>query len=338
MVEGALARSLGIVDLARMAGVSASTVSRALADNPLVASATKARIQQLALECGFQLNQTARALRRQKTQTIGVVVPLGHDAGQALSDPFFMGLIAPLADRLTNRGYDLLLSRVIPADGRWLDTLVLSGRVDGVVVIGQSDQIDVIERSAGHGAPLVVWGSVVPGMEQITVGTDNVEGGRLAGEHVIARGRRRLAFLGNPDVPEFADRLAGMRRAIAAAPHPVEEMVLPVPLTAEQSYASIAALLAEITPPDGIVAASDVIAASALRVLAERGLSVPADVSVVGYDDVLVAQHTMPPLTTIRQDVPRGGQLLVDLLLKRMAGEAVASVQMAPQLIVRGSS
>ncbi len=114
--------------------------------------------------------------------------------------------------------------------------------------------------------------------------------------------------------------------------------MLPVPLTAEQSYASIAALLAEITPPDGIVAASDVIAASALRVLAERGLSVPADVSVVGYDDVLVAQHTMPPLTTIRQDVPRGGQLLVDLLLKRMAGEAVASVQMAPQLIVRGSS
>ncbi|WP_294088885.1 LacI family DNA-binding transcriptional regulator [Sphingomonas sp.] len=333
-----MGRPQGIIELAQMAGVSASTVSRALAGNPSVAAETRARIQELARQSGFQINQTARALRRQQTQAIGVVLPLGHETGQALSDPFFMSLIGPIADALADRGYDLLLSRVIPTDACWLDTVILSGKVDGVVVVGQSDQIDVIEAASRRGAPLVVWGAGVPGMAQVTVGTDNVEGGRLAGEHLIARGRRRLAFLGNPGVPEFADRLAGMRRAIASAPHPVTEEVIPAHLMAEASYDELLAHFGRGTPPDGLFAASDVIAASALRALAAHGYAVPEQVSVVGYDDVLVALHTTPRLTTIRQDVARGGRLLVDLLFRRLAGQPAAAVQMVPELIVRGSS
>jgi DNA-binding LacI/PurR family transcriptional regulator len=110
------------------------------------------------------------------------------------------------------------------------------------------------------------------------------------------------------------------------------------PLTANGAHATIEARLAVGPAPDGIVAASDVIAMSALRALAERGLGVPGDVGVVGYDDVILAAHTTPPLTTIRQDLARGAMLLVDLLLRAIAGEAVESAVMEPTLVVRGSA
>lgn len=330
--------TVGLVEIARIAGVSPATASRALAGNPVVAEATRARIRDLAREHGFRLNQTASALRKQRTGTIGVVVPLGHEAGQALSDPFFMGLIAPLADALTEAGYDLLLSRVIPTDEDWLTDRVESGRVDGTIVIGQSNQIGAIERVAARYKPMVVWGAHVPDANQVTVGTDNVAGGRIAAGHLLERGRSRLAFLGNPDVPEFAARHQGFRAALEQAGRPVADMLLPVHLTTSDSYREMVAFLSDNPPPDGIVAASDVIAMSAMRALAERGLRVPEDVSVVGYDDVDVARYTTPPLTTVRQDLATGARLLVELLVKRMRGEPIAAVQMAPKLIVRGSS
>ena len=330
--------TVGLVEIARIAGVSPATVSRALAGNPVVAQATRDRVRELAREHGFRLNLTASALRRRRTQTVGVVVPLGHDAAQGLSDPFFMGLIAPLADALAESGYDLLLSRVIPADDDWLTDRVEGGRVDGTVVIGQSDQVEVIERVAARYPPMVVWGARVAGGAQVTVGTDNVAGGRLATEHLLERGRRRIAFFGNPAVPEFAARHQGWREALAGAGRAIEAMLLPVHLTTSDAYQEIVAFLDGNPSPDGVVAASDVIAMSAMRALAERGLRVPDEVSVVGYDDIAVARHTHPPLTTVRQDLDCGARLLVELLLRRMRGEAAEPVEMAPELVVRGSS
>lgn len=324
-----------LAELARLAGVSTSTVSRALAGNPLIGKATRERIAALASEHGFRLNQTARNLKLGRTQAIGVVLPLGHETDQHLSDPFFISLLGPLADALTERGHDLLLSRVIPTDANWLDAIVDSGRVDGVILIGQSDQIDTIERVARRYRPLVAWGASVDGYAQLTVGSDNIAGGRIAAAHLIAQGRKRLAFFGNPRVPEFAARHAGF---LEASDGRASTMLLPVHLTTEAAYAEIAAFLSSNPPPDGIVAASDVIAMSALRALAERGLSAPGDVAVVGYDDVMIAQHTTPPLTTVRQDVARGAELLVELLFRRIAGESAASVAMTPELVLRASA
>lgn len=327
-----------LTELARLAGVSTSTVSRALADNPRIGAATRERIAALAREHGFRFNQTARNLRLQRTGAIGVVLPLGHETDQHLSDPFFMSLIGPVADALAERGYDLLLSRIIPEDDGWLDAIVASGRVDGLLVIGQSDQIDAIERTARGYRPLVVWGARIDGMRQTTVGSDNVAGGRMAATHLIAGGRRRLAFFGNPEVPEFAARYQGFLDAIEASGGRATGAQHPVHLTSQAAAAEIGVFLSENPPPDGIVAASDVIAMSALSVLSEKGLSVPHDVAVVGYDDLGVARHTTPPLTTIRQDVARGGALMVELLFRRMAGEETEAVAMAPELVVRGSA
>lgn len=320
-----------------MAGVSVSTASRALSDHSRVSSKTKARIRELAAEHGFRLNQTASALRRQRTGAIGVVIPLGHEVDQSLSDPFFMGLLGPLADALATAGYDLLLSRVIPQGDGWLDDIVAAGRVDGVILIGQSDQTATIEAVAGRFVPLVVWGAHRPDMVQVTVGTDNRAGGALAARHLTAIGRRRLAFLGDPGVPEFADRHAGFRAVIDATPG-VTQTVLPLHQTARDAYDEAARFLASSPPPDGIFAASDVIAMSAMRAAADRDLRVPHDIAVVGFDDIGVAAHVVPPLTTIRQDVQRGARTLVELLVRRIAGEPAASVTMPPELILRSSA
>ena len=247
-----------------------------------------------------------------------------------------MSLLAPLADAIADRGHDLLLSRVIPADERWLDAIVDSGRVDGVIVIGQSNQLDAIERVAGRYRPMIVWGAGLPGAAQITVGSDNVAGGRIAAQHLLSQGRTRLAFVGNTEVPEFAARYAGFEEALDAAG--AEATLLPTHLTSESSHSAIEHYLSRHPSPDGIVAASDVIAMSALRALASHGKRVPQDVGVVGYDDVQLATYTTPPLTTMRQDVARGAQLMIDLLFRRIEGGEVASVAMAPELILRGSA
>lgn len=326
-----------LAELAEAAGVSIATVSRSLAGHPATAEATRRRVVELARAHGFQPNQIARNLRMKRTGAIGIVLPLGHDAAQHLSDPFFMGLLGPLADAVADRNYDLLLSRVIPADDQWLDAIVDSGRVDGVIVIGQSDQLHNIERVACRYRPLVVWGATIGGNCQVTVGSDNFGGGWLAARHLLTQGRQRLAFFGNSDVPEFAARYDGFRRAVTEAGRG-EAILVPLHQTSEASYAGIQEFLGGHHQPDGIVAASDIIAMSTLRALAERGKRIPQDVGVVGYDDIFTAMHTTPPLTTIRQDVVRGAAVMVDLLFRRISGEDVDSVTMPPELILRGST
>ncbi|MET0270970.1 MAG: LacI family DNA-binding transcriptional regulator [Sphingomonas sp.] len=325
-----------LADLAKVAGVSVSTVSRALAGNVIISAETRERITELARAHGFRPNQLARNLRLKRTHAIGVVLPLGHEVGQHLSDPFFLTMLGHLADAVTERGYDLLLSRVIPADDDWLDQQVDSGRTDGLIVIGQSDQAAVLDRVAARYRPLVVWGASLAGQVHCSVGTDNRLGGAMAARRLIETGRRRLAFLGSPEAPEIGQRHAGFAQACAAAGITVE--TVPVHLTADLAYPAIAERLAQGAPPDGIFTASDVVAMAALRALGEAGLRVPDDVAVIGFDDVPLAAHTGPPLTTIRQDTARGAGLLVDLLLRRLGGEAAESLVLPPELVVRGSA
>ncbi|MBS0255109.1 MAG: LacI family DNA-binding transcriptional regulator [Proteobacteria bacterium] len=333
-----MTRIRNIKDLADLAGVSAGTVSRALAGSDLISAKTRERIQSLADAHGFRPNVMARNLRIQRTGAIGVLIPLGHATGQHISDPFFITMLGLIADALTERGYDLLLSRVVPRDADWLDHYVSSGRVDGVIVIGQSDQAEVLDRVAAHYKPLVVWGGHRPGQLHCSVGSDNAAGGGLAARHLIARGCRRIAFLGDPCALEIGQRLEGCSTALAEAGLP-PPIVVPVKLEADRAWPEISAFLAGAPqPPDGIVAASDVIAMTALRALSEAGLSVPGQVRVIGYDGLAFGEQTLPPLTSVRQDLTAGAALLVDKLLRRIAGEDAPYVMMAPDLLVRASS
>ena len=327
-----------LADLAKIAGVSPGTVSRALAGNSLVNTKTREKIEAIAREHGFRPNQMASKLRRQKTGVIGVAIPLGHDVRQQISDTFFMTLLGHLADELTERGYDLMLRRVIPAqDEDWLDRFIGSGMVDGVIVIGQSDQFERIEEVADGYLPMVVWGNHQEGQRHCVVGTDNRLGGKLAAERLIASGAENLAFLGDTQPIEFAARFAGAKEV--AEKMGVTVRALPTHLSPERTGEEIAEHLQEIEGKvDGIFAATDTIAVTCLKELRERGIDVPRQIKVVGFDDLPISSQTAPPLTTVRQDIAAGAKGLVDLLLRRLAGEDTESLVLPPHLMVRASA
>ena len=330
-------RIRNIAELAKMAGVSAGTVSRALANKALVNPETRKRIQDIAREHGFRPNQMARRLRTQQTGVIGIVIPLGHERKQHISDPFFMTMIGHLADQLTESGYDIMLSRVIPGDPEWLERIVDSGMLDGALLIGQSDQTEAIERVAENYLPMVVWGGHFAGQQHCSVGTDNVAGGRIAAQHLLARGARKIAFFGDTQGPEIAARLAGAQEAVAQSSATLT--AFPTPLSSQEMGPQIAAQLDQAGQDlDAVIAASDLIAMTTIRILQERGVRVPDQIAVTGYDDLPLAAQTMPQLTTVRQDLAAGAKIMVAHLMRRMAGERTESTIMTPELIVRGSA
>jgi DNA-binding LacI/PurR family transcriptional regulator len=325
-------------DIARLAEVSMSTVSRALADSPLIPEDRRREIQKIAADAGYVINQSARSLRMRKTQTIGVVFPLGHDVGQLISDPFFIEMFGRLADEITQRGYQVLLCRVTETSLGWLDRIIHSQRQDGLIIVGQSDQHNALNQAAAGYGPLVVWGGHLPSQTYCSVGTDNIGGARRAVDHLIGLGRKRIAFFGMPELPEIGLRFEGYQRALRASGIDHDpNLVVPAHFSFETAYEAARELIESDTQFDAIFAASDTIALAAIQALVTAGIEVPQDVSVVGFDDIAIAAQFVPPLTSVKQDLAKGARTIVDLLFRRMAGEEAPSATLAPQLIVRKS-
>ncbi len=328
-----------MTDIARLAGVHVSTVSRALAGSPLVEARKRKRIEQLAREHGYVVNPVARSLRLKRTQMVSVVVPLQHEAGQPLTDPFFMAMIGHLGEAITQRGYGMSLQKVVLPTHEWLGELIASGASDGIVVIGQSTGHETLQRAAATYLPLVVWGGQIAGQKYCTVGCDNPAAARAVVRHLLRAGRRRILFLGDPTGPELRQRYEGYARALREAPQgTAPPRLVPAHLTPDAAYRAMRECIRARESFDAVFAATDVIAVSAMRALASEGLAVPRDVAVVGFDDNAIAAHTTPSLTTVRQDVERGAHALVDLLFRRMEGEKTASVILPVELIVRESA
>ncbi|HJO67469.1 MAG TPA: substrate-binding domain-containing protein, partial [Sphingomonas sanguinis] len=246
-----------------------------------------------------------------------------------------------LADELAARDHDVMLSRIIPDDDDWLSRITRSGMVDGVLLIGQSNQLAVIDAVAETYLPLVVWGSTLPGQHHCAVGVDNRLGGRMAGEHLIATGRRRIAFMGEIRTLELAQRHAGLCDAMADAglkPPQQLDVALAPELMPDQIAANLARLQGEGRAIDGIVAASDMIALATMAELSASGRSVPGDVAVTGFDDLPLAERAIPRLTTIRQDLEAGAKAMVAALFERIEGRAAPGLEMPPGLILRDSA
>jgi DNA-binding LacI/PurR family transcriptional regulator len=330
---------LKMTDIARMAGVSPSTVSRALADSPLIPAVTREHIQRLAAEQGYVVNQSARRLRQNRTMTVGVVIPVGHETDQPISDPFFLELFGRVADEISKRNYDVLLTRLAAPTPGWLLRHIQSQRADGYIIVGQSDQHAALNEAARGFLPMVVWGAHLPEQAYCSVGSDNVGGGRAAVDHLVKAGRRRIAFLGAAPLPEVEMRLQGYRSGLSRAGLDADpNLILPAHFTGETAYAAIQDLVDRKIALDAVFAASDVIALSALRALSDCGLAVPGDVAVVGFDGLELAAHSHPHLTTVRQDLRRGASTLVEFLFRRLAGEETPSATLPVELIRRESS
>ncbi|MEK8031811.1 LacI family DNA-binding transcriptional regulator [Ideonella sp. DXS29W] len=333
-------RRLQMADIARLAGVSMSTVSRALNGSTLVNEETRRRIGELARSLNYTINESAKNLRLQRNQTIAVVVPYDAQSRQHISDPFFLAMVGSLADALTDRGYDMLLSRV---DAEALDSvssLYDVGRAIGIVLIGQWRHHDQLNALAARGVPVVVWGGQLPQQLYCTVGGDNELGGRLATRHLLDHGRRRILFLGDAQLPEVALRLDGYRRALAEVGVSFDEaLVHTVPFEEQGAVRAIDAVLAAGAEHfDAVFACSDLLAILAMRALRRAGRRVPDDVAVIGYDDIALAAYAEPPLSTIHQPVALAGVELVDALTRLIGGEPQAPRQLPVNLVVRHSS
>ncbi len=330
---------LKMADIAKLAGVSVSTVSRALAGSPLIPQAQREKIEAIARGQGYVVNAAARNLRTRTTQTIGIVMPWGHETGQTMVDPFLLEMIGHLSEEVIRRGYDILLTKVSTPKEGWLNALIQSHRFDGMLMIGQSDQhvaIDVVARTY---APMVVWGERLPGQQYGTVGLDNVLGGRLATEHLLAMGRTRIRFLGPVNVPEVDSRYRGYLQAMGEGQDtPGDTAQVDCRFTHASAHETVLGMIDSGVPFNALFCASDVIAAGARDALVERGFAIPDDVALCGFDDVALARTLAPPLTTIRQDLAEAAEAMVDMLFRRMKGETPPSVFIPARLIVREST
>ena len=328
-----------MADIARLAGVHVSTVSRALAGSPLVEPRMREKILALAERRGYVVNRAARSLRTSRTHTLTVAIPLAHERGQALTDPFFTAMLGHLADEITRRGLALHLEKILPPMDDWLQKLIAARRSDGIIVIGQSTQHAALEQAAAKYAPLVVWGGHFAKQRYCIVGTDNVNGGRMATEHLLKCGRRHIVFVGDSSVPEIRLRCDGYKLALKRAPRgPAPSRVIKAHMTPVAAHTAMLRFIDSHREFDAVFAATDIIAISAMRALATSGYSIPRDVAVVGFDDIALAAHVHPSLTTVRQDLARGASILVDLLLRRIAGEDAEPVMLPAELVVRESS
>jgi len=330
---------LQMADIARLAGVSTATVSRALNQSPLVNPQTCKRVTDIAKSLNYTINVGAKNLRLQQNRTVAVVVPYDANTRQGVSDPFFLTMLGSIADALTERGHDMLLSRVDAAHLDRAGDLYSTGRVVGVIVIGQWRHHEQLNDLASRRVPLVVWGARMPQQQYCVVGGDNVEGGRLATEHLLAGGRRKIAFLGDTTLPEVAQRHEGYCKALTAfGLRPSPALSVQATFVVDSARRAVQDLMARKIEFDAVFACSDLLALNAISALRSFDAKVPDDVAVVGYDDVEVAAHGHPPLTTVRQPIDSGGRALVDALFALMEDGRARTTVLRTELIVRATS
>jgi DNA-binding LacI/PurR family transcriptional regulator len=305
----------------------------------MISEETRQRVREVAASINYSVDSSASTLRTGLTRTIAVVIPLEHASKQRLSDPFFLEMLGGIADELTARGYSMLLSKTTQDPREWIINIVRSRRVDGVIVIGQSLHHEHLNELVTDDINMVVWGARLPDQRYITVGSDNWEAGHKGASHLVEQGCQRIVFLGDPAVPEVSARREGFLAALRAAGiERAPRLEVAVRFGSDAAYEAVSSLLNAHADFDGIFACSDVIAMSAMRALSERGRKIPADVAVVGFDDVPMAAYTTPPLTTIRQDWVGGTRMLVEQVLRNTAGKSPESAVLPTELVVRASS
>lgn len=330
-------------DIAYLAGVSQPTVSRALRGDRSVSEATRSRIKQIASDLNYTVDKNASSLRSQRSNTIALLFFEDPTPDQSMINPFFLAMLGSITRACANHGLDLLISFQRMEDD-WHVRYQDSHRADGLILLGYGDFTlyrKRLEQLARQGTHFARWGSVSGDTSGSTIGSDNFGAGRQVGEHLLARGRRRLAFLGHADdhYPEFAQRYRGMCRALEEAGIAPDSALQRDAITTEEAgYAATRSLIAGGVHFDGIFAASDLIAIGALRALAEAGLSVPGDVALVGFDDIPAASLTNPPLTTIMQDIGGAGERLVETLLAKIEERDGPDNRLPTRLIFRASS
>ena len=330
-------------DIAALAGVSQPTVSRALSGNPSVSQETRNRVLEAARQLHYTVDKNASGLRRRQSRTIALLFFEDPTPDDTLINPFYLSMLGSLTRSCAARGYDLLIS-MQQLSGDWHVDYEDSRKADGILLLGYGDYLTALPRLkqlVEQGTHFVRWGAARAGQVGTTVGSDNEQGGYLAGAHLVERGRTRVAFLGtvSDDAPEFVERWMGYQRALAEAGLSQDERLrIDAGPSEEAGRAAVQRLIDSGLPFDGIFATSDLAAIGAMRALHDAGIDVPGDVSIVGYDDLAAARMAEPAITTIAQDTRLAGETLVETLIAKIEERAPDNVLLPVKLVVRSSS
>ncbi len=321
--------------LAKLAGVSVSTVSRALNDQPLISTRTKQRIWALARDHDYPFRPSMPKAPIGAEGSIVIVTPYMRGQPLPLSHPFFLELLASIGEASRARDCDFTVSHVAPKSYDDLVLATTTSRASGVIFLGQGALHEELNELADTNARFVVWGAQMANQRYRSIGTDNRLGGRRATLHLARLGRRAIVFVGGHD-PEAVQRRRGYTDALAENGIEADpRLVAQVEFELDSADTAIRRMLERGLRFDGVVATSDLMALGAIRALRRHGLSVPGDVSVVGYDDMLLSRLSTPALTTIRQNTSEAGRQLVAGILD--AEPVSGSGRLATELIVRES-
>lgn len=336
--------SMTLEEVARLAGVSRSTVSRVVNDEPNVKATTREHVWQAIRTCDFHPNTAARALAGRRSRIVGLVIPQALNA--VFADPYFPTLIQGIAVACDERDYYLMLSLVLRQSDDTFRRLIRAGHMDGLIVSSALKEDQFVARLLDEHFPFVLIGRMPGRTDVVAVDADNARGARTAAHYLARQGYERIATITGPlNMIAAMDRHEGFllelrSLGIDVPPEYVEE--------GDWSQGSgtqgMERLLHAPTPPEAVFVASDSMAIGALKAIRAAGLKVPDDVALVGFDDIPMASAVEPPLTTVRQPIDRLGYLaastLIDLIQADPANQASAGGQqivLPTELVVRAS-
>ena len=325
---------VSIKDVAKAAGVSHPTVSRALADNPLIAVKTRARIQRLAQKMGYSPNAIARGLVTQRTHAIGVIVT-------SIADPFVSEVVRGIEQVAGDHRYRVFLGTSHNDPNREMDLVkaLREWRVDGVIIAASRVGSLYKPLLKEIGVPIVLINNQHEGKYLHSVAVDDAQGAQLATRHLIEQGHRVIGHIAGPkEHLSSASRLAGYRRALTQAKIRFKASLV-VQGNGRADSGAYALMLLKHTPrPTAIFCYNDMTAIGALANLRQHGVRVPTDVSVIGFDDIPFAAYVDPPLTTISQPQDEMGRIAMTMLLALIGKHTVENKIIKGELIVRESS
>jgi DNA-binding LacI/PurR family transcriptional regulator len=328
--------AVSIKDIARLAGVSHSTVSRALNHSPLIPVITAERIQRIAAEKGYTASAVARSLVTRKTKAIGVVVT-------SIADPFNGEVVAGLEEAANHEGYSVVLATSQADPRRELEVVrsFRERRVDGILVASSRLGAQYQPLSDEWEAPIVLLNNQHPSELAHSVSIDNTDGGYQATAHLIELGHREIAYIGDESgLQSDEERFTGFQAAMKKARLKVRrELIVRGDGKREGGQKAAADLLNLIKPPSAVFCYNDMTALGAIEEVQARGWRVGREVSVVGFDDLFFAASLQPPLTTFRQPKKELGRQAMQLLLAILKGQpAERKVVIRGELVVRGST
>ena len=326
-------------DIAHLAGVSQSTVSRALNDSPLVNIATRQKVQEIARELNYQVDKNASNLRRQRSSTIALLLFEDPTSDDSLVNPFFLAMLGSITKACAAKSYDLLVS-FQNLDNNWQAEYEDSHKADGLILLGYGDYRSYagkLSQLHQHNTHVMRWGAPVEQWPGISIGCDNFSGGQSVTRHLLSHDYRSFAFIGDigDKAPEFQSRYEGFLSALDK--HHTHHQYDAI--SSEEAGIEAAKHLLETTSalPDAIVCAADIIAVGVLQQLKEAGIRVPEDVAVVGFDNIQLAAFTTPGLTTVQQNTAKAGEKLVENLLLAIDGHPTDDHLLPTNLVVRQS-